>query len=343
MAFVGEAPADEETLEGKPLVGPSGRLFDKLLRLNNIERADCLVTNVVDIQAPNNDIDKLLCGKSVLPPEPGAYNLPYVTSGRYFPVHLIPQLERLKAEIEACRPNLVVCMGGLAAWAFLGPTPIRDSRGAIASATSLVPGQKIMATYHPANTFHDPKSFTLIAMDFAKAGVHSTTRTTDYRNRRIVIEPSILELEDFATEITTLGFQREPLGVDLETIPSARHIKCISLASGPNYAMVVPFLDSRKVSRSYWPDVETETRAWMAVKAICESPVPKVLQNGVYDFRYLYDHGIEVRNYLHDTKLQHHALFPELPKDLGTLVACYAHERPWKLWRGKRDGRKREE
>ena len=341
IAFVAEAPADYEVLDGKPLVGPSGRLFDKLCRMAGIERHECLVTNVVDVQAPDNKIEKLLVGKKELPTDPKAYTLSPATKGSYLPVHLLPQLERLKAEIEACRPNLVVCLGGFALWAFTGAGGIKNCRGTIQAATTLVPGQKILATYHPAFTFHSPQMFPILAMDFAKASRECGSPTIVYPRRHIVVEPTIEEVEDFALMYQSRsGWE---IGVDIETIPAAKQIKCIAFAPDSNLALVVPFVDSRKKNRSYWLDTATEVRAWLAVKTLCENSAPKVLQNGLYDFRYLYDIGIGIRNYRFDTRLEHHAMYPEMPKDLGTMESCYLNDRPWKMWRGARDGRKREE
>ena len=60
IAFVGEAPGVEEEARGRPFVGTSGRMFNKLLRSAGIERDECLVTNVFDFKLPGNDI-KPLC------------------------------------------------------------------------------------------------------------------------------------------------------------------------------------------------------------------------------------------------------------------------------------------
>ena len=45
--FVGEAPGDNEDLEGKPFIGPAGRLFDDALEEVGIDREDTYVTNAV--------------------------------------------------------------------------------------------------------------------------------------------------------------------------------------------------------------------------------------------------------------------------------------------------------
>ena len=41
LLILGEAPAREETLAGKPFVGASGRELDRLLKDAGINRGDC--------------------------------------------------------------------------------------------------------------------------------------------------------------------------------------------------------------------------------------------------------------------------------------------------------------
>src|SRR5881392_3156140 len=47
VMFVGEQPGDREDLEGRPFVGPAGRLLDDSLEKAGIDRRAVYVTNVV--------------------------------------------------------------------------------------------------------------------------------------------------------------------------------------------------------------------------------------------------------------------------------------------------------
>ncbi len=47
VMFVGEQPGDQEDLEGKPFVGPAGKLFDEALAEAGIDRDETYVTNAV--------------------------------------------------------------------------------------------------------------------------------------------------------------------------------------------------------------------------------------------------------------------------------------------------------
>src|ERR671932_1503281 len=47
VVLVGEQPGDREDLEGRPFVGPAGRLLDDALHAAGIDRGDAYVTNAV--------------------------------------------------------------------------------------------------------------------------------------------------------------------------------------------------------------------------------------------------------------------------------------------------------
>src|SRR5207247_4394534 len=47
VMLVGEQPGDREDREGRPFVGPAGRLFDEALEEVGIDRSRAYVTNVV--------------------------------------------------------------------------------------------------------------------------------------------------------------------------------------------------------------------------------------------------------------------------------------------------------
>src|SRR5262245_11127304 len=47
LVLVGEQPGDKEDLEGRPFVGPAGRLLDEALEQAGIDRGTAYVTNVV--------------------------------------------------------------------------------------------------------------------------------------------------------------------------------------------------------------------------------------------------------------------------------------------------------
>jgi DNA polymerase len=52
--FVGEAPGGDEDQQGRPFVGPAGRLLTHLLKTINLDRRQVFITNVVKCRPPGN-------------------------------------------------------------------------------------------------------------------------------------------------------------------------------------------------------------------------------------------------------------------------------------------------
>jgi DNA polymerase len=54
LMFVGEAPGQQEDLQGLPFVGRAGKLLDQLLEEVGLARADVFITNVLKSRPPGN-------------------------------------------------------------------------------------------------------------------------------------------------------------------------------------------------------------------------------------------------------------------------------------------------
>ena len=116
IAFVGEAPGEMEEQIGIPFVGKAGQEFTSILQEVEIERKDCYLTNVLWTRPPGNKLDAFTIKKADCPP---GYSLPPLSLGKYLHPDLLPELHRLRDELQALRPNLVVALGNTA----LGPSP----------------------------------------------------------------------------------------------------------------------------------------------------------------------------------------------------------------------------
>ncbi len=52
--FVGEAPGEQEDVQGRPFVGAAGKLLTELLASVGLRREDVYITNIVKCRPPNN-------------------------------------------------------------------------------------------------------------------------------------------------------------------------------------------------------------------------------------------------------------------------------------------------
>lgn len=135
MMLVGEQPGDQEDLQGKPFVGPAGRLLDKALEAAGIDRRRVYVTNAV------KHFRWIRRGKRRLHEKP---NTGQVRACR-------PWLE---AEVEVVRPRIMVLMGATAAQSVMGPAfRVSRQRGEVMPSPLGVP---IVATVHPSSILRAP-------------------------------------------------------------------------------------------------------------------------------------------------------------------------------------------
>ncbi len=54
VMFVGEAPGEQEDIQGRPFVGAAGKLLTELLASIGLRREDVYITNMVKCRPPNN-------------------------------------------------------------------------------------------------------------------------------------------------------------------------------------------------------------------------------------------------------------------------------------------------
>jgi DNA polymerase len=136
VMLVGEQPGDKEDLQGKPFVGPAGRLLDKALEEAGIERRRAYVTNVV------KHFKWEPKGKRRIHRKP---NLSQIAACRPW----------LDAELRVVKPRALVCLGATAAQALLG-TDFRVSRdrGRVVD-SPLAP--IVIATVHPSSILRGPE------------------------------------------------------------------------------------------------------------------------------------------------------------------------------------------
>ncbi|MDR0887767.1 MAG: uracil-DNA glycosylase [Candidatus Methanoplasma sp.] len=54
VAFVGEAPGENEDLQGRPFIGRAGKMLDKLMQEVGLDRSKVMITNTVKCRPPDN-------------------------------------------------------------------------------------------------------------------------------------------------------------------------------------------------------------------------------------------------------------------------------------------------
>ncbi|MBI5434853.1 MAG: uracil-DNA glycosylase [Planctomycetes bacterium] len=154
VMFVGEAPGEQEDLQGLPFVGRAGQLLtDIVTKGMRLSRDDVYIANVLKCRPPDNrdptELEKRLC---------------------------TPWLDR---QIELVDPKVIIPLGRHAATHVL---KVEASMGSLRGRVHVLGGRKVVPTYHPAYLLRDPSKkadcWKDIQLAMAELGLASPPRPT---------------------------------------------------------------------------------------------------------------------------------------------------------------------
>jgi DNA polymerase len=154
IMMVGEVPGDQEDIQGRPFVGPAGKLLDRALEEAGIDRSKVYVTNAVK----HFKFERR--GKRRMHKTP---DRPEIEACKWW----------LDRELAVVKPQLVVALGGTAGQAMYGRTVrVLSERGRISDDPR---GFRLMLTVHPSMILRVPdaakeQAFTDFVRDLRKAG-----------------------------------------------------------------------------------------------------------------------------------------------------------------------------
>ena len=151
VMLVGEAPGEQETLQGRPFVGKAGKNLDEFLELAGLARSQLYVTNAVKFRPTKRSA----AGRTVnRPPTREEVSL------------FLPWLRR---EIELVAPEVIVTLGNVPLRALTGPKAvIGDVHGAFQNADGL----RLYPMYHPASLIYNPALRPVYAEDIRRLSAH---------------------------------------------------------------------------------------------------------------------------------------------------------------------------
>ncbi|WCD44107.1 hypothetical protein Kuura_029 [Caulobacter phage Kuura] len=339
IAIVGDCPTDGDVFAGRPFAGEMGRELDAQLATAGIDRAECLLTNVIADQPPGNSLAAFCIRKEDLPSGYPLHIGPMVKNSGDLYLHpdRLAEGARLRSELEAARPNVVVALGPTACWALLGSTSLSGLRGSVHRSITRTPF-KVVPTWHPSLVLRQWKERPVAIADLVKAQRESAYPDIRYDNAELWLRPTLDDLYEFERR-----YMRGPHANSVDVETARGEITCVGFAPTDRHAIVVPFRTDPVqlklngvltwvMTGNYWPNFGQERAAWQWVKRNLErDDVSLMGQNFMYDMQYFIRHGIYPKHPTDDSMLMHHSRYPELQKDLGFLGSIYTNHPSWKL------------
>ncbi len=143
IMIVGEAPGQNEDMQGEPFVGPAGKLLDQLLSGIGLSRADVFITNILKCRPPGNR-------------DPQANEVDSCSPYLAQQLHLI-------------RPEVVLILGRHALARLL---PGHDSISRVHGRVIEKEGVSYIPIYHPAAALHNSFLMKPLEQDFQAVKRH---------------------------------------------------------------------------------------------------------------------------------------------------------------------------
>ena len=140
ILFIGEAPGENEDLQGEPFVGRGGKLLDLYLGGIGLDRKENIyIANMLKCRPPKNRDPK--------------------------PEEMDECINWLRNLVHIMRPKIIVCVGRIAAQRLISPNfRVTKDHGIFYDKN----GTLMMGTFHPAALLRDPRKKGECLEDFLK-------------------------------------------------------------------------------------------------------------------------------------------------------------------------------
>lgn len=321
IVFVGEAPSTQEMLQGRPLVGPSGHVFNECLAKAGILRSNGYLTNVFYDQVRKQK------GKSHIYNQRG--ELLYSDTKAGFTEAAQSHLQFLQEQLAASQANVIVAMGGPAFRAICDGRGITKWRGSILPATMQgIEKRKVIPTVHPAMALHGQYiNRYLITADFKRAAREKDWPEIHRPAYNFRLYPTFRDCLDLLKSMRSV----EAYACDIEvgymsqSLEPKGQITRICYAWSDTEAISIPYADGN------WT-LEQEAELWYETALTLETKGPlKIFHNGTFDIQVLYQiHGVWVAPPYADTMVAHHVVYPDFRKSLAFCASLHTDQPYWK-------------
>ena len=309
ICILAEAPSYTEIRMGRPLIGPSGQVFDQCLHSAGILRREVYILNLWEEQVYKDREGKEIRTKH-------GEVLYTVKSG--FTDAGAEYANNTLRRIEGCGANVVIPLGGVALEYMFGDNRIGKWRGSCL--LSNITDRKILPTYHPAAVLRGKSIWKYdIASDLSKARGQAQAREYRPPPRSLIVDPSYADVIAYLKDMQKV----EKVAFDVEVLNG--QISCISFAPSPMESMCIPLVGGEGGHR--WT-LEQEADIWLDIVPILDSPsIMKINQNIIFDlYMLLRRNNIHWRGPLGDTMIAQHIMFPDFPKGLDYICSIHTDE-----------------
>ena len=308
--MMAEAPGEQESVEGEPLVGGSGsilrgtrikdartgelRRYGGLLSQAGVRETEVSYCNTIQCRPPDNVYPTDAGARSYISKDDAEKSVAHCLRAHVLPVLQNRTWKRVDILGDKALKVLTGKKEGITAWR---GSPLKITLDGLKAPLTAIP------TIHPAALMRNQNLFPAVVNDLKKG----TVPPPEF----YVTRPSIEEVQAFTA--TEFAF-------DIETdYPRSRRITMVGLSAKNYHAIVVPF------SGPYKRELE---RIFRNAKTLIGH---NCLQ---FDIPYLQEFGIEfdaetLNSGVYDTMLMQHLIQPDMPHDLTFVGSIFTSKPTW--------------
>jgi len=209
---IAEAPGENESIEGVPLVGGTGKMFNALLWKAGERRENVSCANTIQCRPPNNVYPTDHAARSYISEAEAGQAVAHCYDKFVKPLLASRPWTRIDAIGEKALRTLTGKVDGILKWRG-SPLPLKGES---------IP--RVMPTLHPSYLMRSQEYIPAVISDLRKG----LQVPPEYYNTK----PSLDEVQ---------GFVATKFAVDIETSRFSEEIICVGLSDKPYHAICVPF------------------------------------------------------------------------------------------------------
>lgn len=322
LCIVGEGPGAEESSQGFPFIGPSGKIVNKALHRAGADRGRVWITNALLCKRPQNEDDfnyAVECCRA-----------------------------RLESDLALGQPTAICALGGTAMRALMLPvTFVSQARGTV-QYSPLIPDVPVIGALHPAALLHggagemkggkqkmnvDAQALFLYS-DIAKTFQVAQGKVDPKWSDDIQVVHEAVDVLPVLEALFKDVYEWGILGIDLEWICEGHKNALDALGAGAHMARITWVglgCATRSVSFKWDALVEAEGAFAYIQQVMEDENLPKLSHNKQADKAVWEAQVGPVKGRYFDTMLAHHAVCPGIDHDLQQVVSQYLCVPPWKV------------
>lgn len=294
--LIGEAPGQEESENGKPFVGGSGRVLNNLLRSAGVDREGLTIVNCLSCRPPNNVFPTDREARSYISKDEAHQAVSHCVANHVTPLLQSRDWQRVDLVGDKSLRLIGKRTGGISR---LRGSPLNIDRGALKPVRGI-------AIMHPSYLMRDQTMLPVAANDLTKSLIEPEEHYKPY--------PSIEDVQAFTA--TTFAFDiEEP---KYRTMGKYAPIEMVGLCAVATEALCVP------CRGEYLSELK---RIFRGAKAVIGH---NCIQYDLPELQEKLDIKINQECQVWDTMLLDHLVCPDLPHDLEFVGSQFVSKPAWK-------------